>query len=178
MGLLPNFSCYNTSLLTHGLRALYRVKEPPLWRYQLRMWAYTGTTSYWKGSLAVINWKCPPFLIHIRDIIATITGQDTRISPLCLQCYMKIIRHNLSNDQQYYTASITLFWCIIHGAHAVYTPWWYVVYPPEHCFQCVYAKYNALWIICCVCVTYVWHILHSVYQSRCHGLYVVYSHVP
>ncbi len=28
---------------------------------QLRMWAYPGTTSYWKGSRALINWKCPPF---------------------------------------------------------------------------------------------------------------------
>ncbi len=25
------------------------------------MWACSGTTSYWKGSWAVINWKCPPF---------------------------------------------------------------------------------------------------------------------
>ena len=27
------------------------------------MWACSGTTSYWKGSLAVFNWKCPLFLV-------------------------------------------------------------------------------------------------------------------
>ncbi len=30
--------------------------------YQLRMWACSGTTSYWKGSWAVINRKCPPLI--------------------------------------------------------------------------------------------------------------------
>ncbi len=31
---------------------------------QLRMWTCSGTNSYWKGSWAVFNWKCPPFLMH------------------------------------------------------------------------------------------------------------------
>ncbi len=35
--------------------------KPPLWQYQLRMWACSETNSYWKGSWVVINWKCPPF---------------------------------------------------------------------------------------------------------------------
>ncbi len=33
------------------------------WRYQLRMWACSGSTSYWKGSWAVITWTCPPFFV-------------------------------------------------------------------------------------------------------------------
>ena len=35
----------------------------PLLEYQLRMWACSGTTSCLKGSWAVFNWKCPPFLL-------------------------------------------------------------------------------------------------------------------
>ncbi len=65
-----DFTCYNSYLLTlgtlHSQNSVYGspiyIKELLLWQYQLRMWACFGTTSYWKGSWAVVNWKCPAFL--------------------------------------------------------------------------------------------------------------------
>ncbi len=62
-----DFTCFNSYLLTlgtlHSQNSAYGcpINEPPLWQYQLRIWACSGTTSYLKGSWAVIDWKCPPF---------------------------------------------------------------------------------------------------------------------
>ncbi len=35
------------------------------------MWACSGTTSFWKGSWAVINWKCPPFFATMHSCTAS-----------------------------------------------------------------------------------------------------------
>ncbi len=56
-----DFTCYNSYLLTLGTfhsqncTVLHRIKEPPIWQYQLRMWACSGNANYWQGSWAVIN---------------------------------------------------------------------------------------------------------------------------
>ncbi len=42
-----------------------QLSELPLWRYQLRMWACSGTASYWKRSWAVINLKVPSILSNV-----------------------------------------------------------------------------------------------------------------
>ncbi len=84
---------------------------------------------------------------------------------------------NISNAGSNYTARIVFLHCIccsmpmwhvLHGAHAVYTPWcicsvntWTLIYVWSM-HQWVYATY-ALWSICYACVTNVWHILHDVY---------------
>ncbi len=34
---------------------IFCIKEPPLWQYQVRIWACSGTNSHWKGSWALID---------------------------------------------------------------------------------------------------------------------------
>ncbi len=74
------------------LWALYTVKDPDPYKYQVRMWAFSTTIRQWKGSWAFGGWMCPTFLAVVASrAVVTIDLSTVKVPVLRqsrLSCYL------------------------------------------------------------------------------------------